>query len=102
VRRAFVHDGVAAMESGGDVREPPSRSHFAATGSTRRPVRSHRIAPTRSAPATKYDCALFAAEPAAEAEVRCRIEVALSQASLTWPDGVATRWQLRGERESKS
>ena len=42
---------------------------------------------------------LFAAEPSAEAEVRRRIEAALSQASLTGPDGVTTRWQLRsGQR----
>lgn len=37
---------------------------------------------------------LFAAEPAAEAEVRDRIEAALAQAVLTGPDGRTTRWQL--------
>ncbi|MFY9932724.1 MAG: hypothetical protein WAK82_32455 [Streptosporangiaceae bacterium] len=38
---------------------------------------------------------LFAAEPAAETEVRSRIEAALSQGSLKGPDGITTRWQLR-------
>jgi hypothetical protein len=38
---------------------------------------------------------LFATEPTAEAEVRRRIETALSQASLTGPDGLTSRWHLR-------
>ena len=41
---------------------------------------------------------LFAAEPAAEHEVRRRIDAALSGASLTLPDGATTRWQLHTTR----
>ena len=41
---------------------------------------------------------LFAAEPTAEAEVCRRIAAALSLSSLTGPDGVAARWQLRSEQ----
>jgi hypothetical protein len=41
---------------------------------------------------------LFAAEPTAEAEVRKRIDAALSLGSLVGPDGATTRWQLRDAR----
>jgi hypothetical protein len=37
---------------------------------------------------------LFATEPAAEAEVRRRIQAALSRSSLTGPDGLTTHWRL--------
>jgi len=41
---------------------------------------------------------LFAAEPAAEAEVRDRIRAALAEARLDGPDGITTRWLLKGSR----
>ena len=61
VRQASVHDAVVTMEAAATCGhpEPPSRSRSADTGSTRRPAGSHRIVPTRSAPATRYDCAFY-------------------------------------------
>lgn len=44
---------------------------------------------------------LFAADPAAEAEVRGRIETALSLTGFDGPDGVTTRWQLRSARPGR-
>jgi hypothetical protein len=41
---------------------------------------------------------LFATEPAAETEVRHRIDAALGRGSLEGPDGITTRWQLRGSQ----
>ncbi|WP_199536721.1 hypothetical protein [Spongiactinospora gelatinilytica] len=41
---------------------------------------------------------LFATERAAEAEVRSRIEAALSRAGFDGPDGTTTRWRFRDAR----
>ncbi|GAB7110247.1 hypothetical protein JCM4814A_85620 [Streptomyces phaeofaciens JCM 4814] len=41
---------------------------------------------------------LFVADPADEAEVRGRIEAALSRARLDGPDGVTTHWRPRRAR----
>lgn len=43
---------------------------------------------------------LFAAEPGTEADVRSRIETALSRAEFEGPDGVTTRWQFCGAQPS--
>ncbi len=68
MRQAFVHDAVVTVAPGGDLRAPGAAITVALCG----------------------HC-----EPAAEAEVRGRIEAALAESGLTGPDGVATRWQLR-------
>ncbi len=43
---------------------------------------------------------LFAAEPDTEGAIRHHIELALSGGQLKGPDGVTTRWQLRGSQRS--
>jgi len=43
---------------------------------------------------------LFAVEPGMEAAIRQSIESALAKGLLQGPDGVVTRWQLRGSRHS--
>ena len=68
----------------------------AGTGSIGRPcpLAPHHTDAQRSGDQVRLRV-LFAAEPAAEADVRRRIEAALTQAGLTGPDGVTTRWRLR-------
>ncbi|MFD0857251.1 hypothetical protein ACFQ07_33920 [Actinomadura adrarensis] len=58
------------------------------------PLAAHHTAAERSGDEVRLRI-LFAAEPADEAEVRNRIEAALSQGYLDGPDGVTTRWQFR-------
>ncbi|MER6346489.1 hypothetical protein ACWC10_16310 [Streptomyces sp. NPDC001595] len=41
---------------------------------------------------------LFAVEAAVEAEVRSRLEAALSRSGLDGPDGTTTHWNLRDAR----
>ncbi len=101
VRQAFVHDAVVTMEAGGDVRAPGAAITVALCGHWEHeapcPLAPHSTDAQRSGDQVRLRV-LFAAEPMAEAEVRRRIEAALSQASLTGPDGVTTRWQLRSEQ----
>jgi hypothetical protein len=101
VHQAFVHDAVVAMEAGGDLRAPGAAITVALCGHWEHeapcPLAPHRTDAQRSGDQVRLRV-LFAAEPTAEAEVRRRIEAALSQASLTGPDGVTTRWQLRSEQ----
>jgi hypothetical protein len=86
------------MEAGGDVRAPGAAITVALCGRWEHeppcPLAPHRTDAQRSGDYVRLRV-LFATEPAAEAEVRSRIEAALSQADLTGPDGVTTRWQLR-------
>jgi hypothetical protein len=86
------------MEAGGDVRAPGAAITVALCGHWEHkppcPLAPHRTDAQRSGDHVRLRV-LFATEPAAEAEVRSRIEAALSQADLTGPDGVTTRWQLR-------
>ena len=101
MRQAFVHDAVVTMEPGGDVRAPGAAITVALCGHWEHdapcPLAPHHTGAQRAGGQVRLRV-LFAAEPTAEAEVRRRIEAALSQASLTGPDGVTTRWQLRSEQ----
>jgi hypothetical protein len=101
VRQAFVHDAVVTMEAGGDVRAPGAAITVALCGHWKHeapcPLAPHCTDAQRSGDQVRLRV-LFAVEPAAEAEVRRRIEAALSRARLTGPDGVTTRWQLRSEQ----
>ena len=102
MREAFVHDAVVTIEAGGDVRAPGAAITVALCGHWEHqppcPLAPHHTGAQHSDGQVRLRV-LFAAEPTAEAEVRHRIEAALSQASLTGPDGVTTRWQLRsGQR----
>ena len=98
MRQAFVHDAVVTIEADGDVRAPGAAVTVALCGHWDHeppcPLAPHSTGAQRSGDQVKLRV-LFAAEPAAEAEVRRRIEAALAQASLAGPGGVVTRWQLR-------
>jgi hypothetical protein len=98
VRQAFVHDAVVIMEAGGDVRAPGAAITLALCGHWEHeapcPLAPHSTTAQRSGDEVRLRV-LFASEPAAEAEVRNRIEAALSQAILDGPDGVTTRWHFR-------
>jgi hypothetical protein len=98
MRQAFVHDAVVTMEAGGDARAPGGAITVALCGHWDHeppcPLAPHSTDAQRSGDQVRLRV-LFAADPTAEAEVRRRIDGALAQASLTGPDGVTTRWQLR-------
>ena len=108
MRKAFAHDAVVTMGAEGDVRAPGAAITVALCGHWEHeppcPLAPHHTEARRSedqdsgaqdSGAQVQLRVLFAAEPAAEAEVRGRIEAALAEPGLTGPDGVATRWQLR-------
>ncbi|TMR03100.1 hypothetical protein ETD83_10945 [Actinomadura soli] len=101
MRQAFVHDAVVSMEADGDVRAPGAAITVALCGHWEHeppcPLAPHHTTAARSGDEVRLRV-LFAAEPAAEAEVRGRIEAALSRAGLDGPDGVVTRWRFRGAR----
>ncbi|MGW3816353.1 hypothetical protein [Streptomyces sp. NPDC005046] len=101
MREAFVHEAVVIMEAGGDVRAPGAAITVALCGHWEHeppcPLAPHHTAAERSGDEVRLRV-LFAAEPAVEAEVRSRIEAALSKAGLDRPDGAITRWQLLGTR----
>jgi hypothetical protein len=98
VRQAFVHDAVVTMEPGGDTRAPGGAITVALCGHWEHeppcPLAPHSTDAQPCGDQVRLRV-LFAAEPAAEAEVRSRIEAALSQDGLTGPDGITTRWHLR-------
>jgi hypothetical protein len=98
VRQAFAHDAVVTMDSEGDARAPGAAITDALCGHWEHqppcPLAPHRTDAQRSGGQVRLRV-LFAAEPAAEAEVRRRIQAALSGGTLTGPDGGTTRWQLR-------
>jgi hypothetical protein len=97
VRQAFVHDAAVTMEAGGDARAPGAAITVALCGHWVHdppcPLAPHHTDARRSGDQVRLRV-LFAAEPAAEADVRSRIEAALSQPGLTGPDGITTHWQL--------
>ena len=101
MRQAYVHDAVVIMEADGDVRAPGAAVTVALCGHWDHqppcPLAPHHTDAQRSGDQVQLRV-LFAAAPAAEPEVRRRIDAALSQASLTGPDGRTTRWQLRSAR----
>jgi hypothetical protein len=99
VREAFAHDAVVIMESDGDVCAPGGAITVALCGHWEHqppcPLAPHHTDVQRHGEVVRLRV-LFATEPATEAEVRTRIEAALSQARLDGPDGTTTHWQLRG------
>ena len=98
MRQAYAHDAVVVLEPGGDPRAPGGAITVALCGHWEHPppcpLAPHHTATRRRGEVVRLRV-LFAAEPAAEAEVRARIEAALATARLDGPDGVTTRWQLR-------
>ncbi len=96
-RKAFVHGAVVTMTAGGDARAPGGAITVALCGHWEHeppcPLAPHSTDAQRSGDQMRLRV-IFATEPAAEAEVRGRIEAALSQDGLTGPDGITTRWRL--------
>ncbi|MET9735752.1 hypothetical protein ABZZ79_35545 [Streptomyces sp. NPDC006458] len=101
MRQAFVHDAVVLMAEDDDVRAPGAAVTVALCGHWEHeppcPLAPHHTTAERDGDEVRLRI-LFAADPAAEAEVRRRIEEALSRARLDGPDGVTTRWEFRGAR----
>ncbi|MFG2130908.1 hypothetical protein ACGFNV_24250 [Streptomyces sp. NPDC048751] len=97
MRRAFAHDAVLLMEADGDVGAPGAAITVALCGHWNHrppcPLAPHHTSAERSGGEVRLRV-LFAAEPAAEQEVRGRIEAALSRAAFDGPDGVTTHWRL--------
>ena len=87
------------MTADGDARAPGAAITVALCGHWEHeppcPLAPHHTSAERSGDEIRLRV-LFAAEPTAEAEVRGRIEAALSRAFFDGPDGITTRWQLRG------
>ena len=99
MRRAFAHDAVVVMETDGDVRAPGAAITVALCGHWDHrppcPLAPHHTAVERSGAELRLRV-LFAAEAAAETQVRDRIGEALSWGRLEGPDGVTTRWRFQG------
>ena len=96
MRQAFAYDAVVTMKDDGDIRAPGAAITVALCGHwDHQPpcLTPHSTDAQRSGGQVRLRV-LFASEPEAEAEVRGRIEQALSQAELTGPDGVTTTWRL--------
>jgi hypothetical protein len=98
MRQAYAHDAVVVLDPGGDHRALGAAITVALCGHWEHPppcpLAPHHTATHRRGDVVRLRV-LFAAEPAAEAEVRARIEAALATDRLDGPDGVTTRWQLR-------
>jgi hypothetical protein len=98
-RRAFVHDAVVSMQSGGSPNAPGAAITLALCGSWDHPPPC-RLAPhyvtTTSTDESLTLRVLFATEPANEQRVRALIGEALATGHMQGPDGVAV-WQLRSE-----
>jgi hypothetical protein len=89
------------MEPGGDSRAPGGAVTVALCGHWDHeppcPLAPHRTTAEHDGDRLRLRV-LFAADPADEAEVRGRIEAALSAGALDGPGGVTTRWRLAGAR----
>ncbi|MGW2934537.1 hypothetical protein ACWDA7_22375 [Streptomyces sp. NPDC001156] len=103
MRRAFAHDGVVRMAADGDVRALGAAITVALCGHWDHeppcPLAPHHTSTERSGDEVALRV-LFAAAPESEADVRSRIETALSRGEFEGPDGVTTRWQFCGAQPS--
>ena len=97
---AFAHDATVALPAGADDRAPAGAVTLALCGAWEHeppcPLAPHHTATTRDADGTLRLRILFAAAPADEAEVRRRIDDALTAGTLDGPDGRTTVWEFRG------
>ena len=100
VRHAFVHDAILVMEPEADDRAPGASVTVALCGHWDHeppcPLAPHHVR-TEHIGDELHVRVLFAAEPQAEAEVRRRIELALSGQG-PFPSDVMTAWHLRHSR----
>ncbi|GAA5005538.1 hypothetical protein [Streptomyces siamensis] len=103
MRTPFAQEAVLVTAADGDVRAPGAAVTVALCGHGEHeppcPLAPHHTSAERSGDEVRLRV-LFAAAPADEAEVRARIESALSQSTFQGPDGVTTRWRLRSTRPS--
>ncbi|TDB86046.1 hypothetical protein E1264_19290 [Actinomadura sp. KC216] len=103
MRQAFAHEAVVVMDPGEDIRAPGAAITVALCGHWEHrspcPLAPHHTDARRSGTRVRLRV-LFASEPAREAEVRTRIEQALSESTLTSPDGIATHWRLLNAQPS--
>jgi hypothetical protein len=85
------------MEDGGDDRAPGAAITVAVCGHWEHeppcPLAPHHTAAERDGEIVRLRV-LFAADPAAEPEIRRRIDDALASSQLETPDGAVSRWRL--------
>ncbi len=98
-RKAFAHDAVVAMQSGGSPNAPGGAITLALCGSWDHlppcPLAPHYVTNTSTGKSLALRI-LFATEPVNEQRVRSLIGEALATGHLQGPDGLAM-WQLRSE-----
>jgi hypothetical protein len=98
-RKAFAHDAVVAMQSGGSPNAPGGAITLALCGSWDHPppcpLAPHYVTNTSTGESLALRV-LFATEPVNEQRVRALIGEALATGRLQGPDGLAM-WQLRSE-----
>ena len=97
MRESFAHDAVVALEEGHDLRAPGGAVTVALCGHWEHdppcPLAPHHTAAERDGEVVRLRV-LFAAAPGDEAEVRGRIDDALSAGELVTPEGAVARWRL--------
>jgi hypothetical protein len=102
MRQAFAHGAILAMEPEADERAPGAAVTVALCGHWDHeppcPLSPHRVDVDRF-DSELHVRVLFAAEPETEAEIRRRIERALS-GRWRFPAGFTTPWQLQDSRPS--
>jgi hypothetical protein len=98
VRVLFAHDAVLGMAPDADLAAPGGAVTLALCGAFDHPPPCP-VAPHNTQAHRRGDDVVvrvvFAAEAAAEAEVRTRIEAALAGGFCDGPDGTRTRWTVR-------
>ncbi len=101
MRHAYAHDAVLDMAPDADTRAPGGAITVALCGHWDHqppcPLAAHHTTANRVGDETHLRI-LFATEPDQEGLVRGRIDTALAGGELSGPDGVTTRWRLRGSR----
>jgi hypothetical protein len=97
-RKAFVHDAVIAMQTGGSPNALGGAITLALCGSWDHPppcsLAPHYVTNTPTGETVTLRV-LFATEPVNEQRVRALIGEALATGQLTVPDGGVATWQLR-------
>ncbi|YCK37860.1 hypothetical protein ACNF49_28540 [Actinomadura sp. ATCC 39365] len=104
MRTGFAHEATIVMDADSDVRAPGAAITVALCGHWEHeppcPIAAHHTAADRRGDVVRVRV-LFAAEAAAEADVRARIDAALARGTLDGPDGITTRWRLVDTRPGR-
>lgn len=96
-RATYVHEALLTMEAGADPAAPGGAVTEALCGAFAHPPPCPRAPHHTTARAVDDGVAvrvLFAVEPAAEGEVRDRVDRALATGFCAGPDGRRSRWTL--------